>query len=150
MNSQQKTSTLASIAGAVIALLLAFGSPLSQGASPDVDAHGHGAGASQGAKASKAQPKSLSDADTQMKKMQEIHERMMAAKTPEERAKLMDEQMQAMQQGMAMMNGMKNPHGSMGPNGMRHDMMEKRMDMMQMMMTMMMDRQSIENAPAAK
>ena len=46
MNSQQKTSTLASIAGAVIALLLAFGSPLSQGATPDVDAHGHGAGAS--------------------------------------------------------------------------------------------------------
>ena len=75
---------------------------------------------------------------------------MMAAKTPEERAKLMDEQMQAMQQGMAMMNGMKNPHGGMGPNGLRHDMMEKRMDMMQMMMTMMMDRQSIENAPPAK
>ncbi|MFL9943284.1 hypothetical protein [Paraburkholderia graminis] len=150
MNSQKKTSTLASISGAVIALLLAFGSPLSQGASPDADAHGHGAGASQGAKASKGQPKSPSDADAQMKKMQGIHQRMMAAKTPEERAKLMDEQMQAMQQGMGMMNAMKEPHGGIGSNRMRDDMMEKRMDMMQMMMTMMMDRQSIENAPAAK
>ncbi|MFM0033968.1 hypothetical protein [Paraburkholderia strydomiana] len=85
-----------------------------------------------------------------MKKMQKIHERMMVAKTPEERAKLMDEQMQAMQQGMAMMNDMEHAHGSMGGAGMRHDIMEKRMDMMQMMMTMMMDRQSAEIAPAAK
>ncbi|AUT76114.1 hypothetical protein C2L64_45135 [Paraburkholderia hospita] len=138
------------MAGSLIALSLTFGSAISQGASADVDEHGHGAGASQAAKASKAQPKSLTDANAQMKKMQEIHERMMAAKTPEERAKLMDEQMQAMQQGMAMMNAMKHPHGGMGSNGMRHDMMEKRMDMMQMMMTMMMDRQSVQSAPAGK
>ncbi|SAL02686.1 hypothetical protein AWB81_06259 [Caballeronia arationis] len=74
----------------------------------------------------------------------------MAAKTPEERAKLMDEQMQAMQQGMAMMNAMKQPPGGKGANGMRHDIMEKRMDMMQAMMTMMMDRQSLQSAPAGK
>ncbi|MFM0124550.1 MULTISPECIES: hypothetical protein [Paraburkholderia] len=150
MNSRPKTSTLASIAGSLIALSLTFGSAISQGASPDVDEHGHGPGASQAAKASKAQPKSLTDADAQMKKMQEIHERMMAAKTPEERATLMDEQMQAMQQGMAMMNAMKEPHGGMGSNRMRDDMMEKRMDMMQMMMTMMMDRQSVQSAPTGK
>jgi hypothetical protein len=150
VNSRPKTSTLASIAGSLIALSLTFGSAISQGASPDVDEHGHGPGASQAAKASKAQPKSLTDADAQMKKMQEIHERMMAAKTPEERAKLMDEQMQAMQQGMAMMNAMKHLSGGSKVGPMQHQMMEKRMDMMQMMMTMMMDRQSIENAPAGK
>jgi hypothetical protein len=82
--------------------------------------------------------------------MQELHARMMAANTPEERARLMDEQMQAMQQGMAMMNGMKDHHGHMGSGSAQHEMMEKRMDMMQMMMTMMMDREAIENPPAAK
>jgi hypothetical protein len=150
MDSRPKTSTLASTAGSLIALSLAFGSAISQGASPEVDEHGHGPGASQAAKASQGQPESLTGADAQMKKMHEIHERMMAAKTPEERAKLMDEQMQAMQQGMAMMNAMKQPHGGMGSKGMRHDMMEKRMDMMQAMMTMMMDRQSLQSAPAGK
>lgn len=74
---------------------------------------------------------------------------MMVATTPEERARLMDEQMHAMQQGMAMMDAMKHTSGGKaGPN--QHQMMEKRMDMMQMMMTMMMDRQSIESAPAGK
>lgn len=150
MNGRQKTSTLASIVGALVTLLLTFGSPASQGASPDVDAHGHGPGASQAAKSSKAPPKSLTDVDAQMKKMQDIHERMMTAKTPGERAELVDQQMEAMQQGMAMMNAMKTGHGSMSSTRMRHDMMEKRMDMMQMMMTMMMDRQSVENAPAPK
>jgi hypothetical protein len=111
-----------------------------------LDEHGHSPGASQAGKSPKAQPKAFTDADAQMKKMQEIHERMMAAKTPEERAKLMDEQMQAMQQGMAVMNAMKHSPGGMGGAGMRHDMMEKRMDMMQMMM----DRQSVESAPAGK
>lgn len=150
MNSRRKSLSLASIAASLIAASLTFGAASSQGASPAVDEHGHGPGASQAGTSPKAQPKAFTDADAQMKKMQEIHERMMAAKTPEERAKLMDEEMQAMQQGMAMMNAMKHPHGGMGSNGMRHDMMEKRMDMMQMMMTMMMDRQSVESAPAGK
>ena len=84
----------------------------------------------------------------QMKKMQDMHEKMMAAKTPEERQKLMDEHMQLMQDGMGMMKDM----GGMGCAMMgkkdkaplmsdRHDMMEKRMEMMEMMMQMMMDRQ---------
>src|SRR6266702_6717008 len=150
MGSRRTSLPLTSMAASLVVILLAFAPALSRGAPPAVDEHGHGQGASQVAKSPTAQPKALPDVDAQMKKMQEIHERMMAAKTPEERAKLTDEQMQAMQQGMAMMNGLKNPHGGMGSNGMRHDMMEKRMDMMQMMMTMMMDRQSVESAPAGK
>jgi len=137
MNSRRKTPTLAWIAASLIALSLSFGPAISSGAAPAVDEHAHGT-ATPGA------------ADVQMKKMQELHARMMAANTPEERAKLMDEQMQAMQQGMAMMNGMKDHHGHMGSGSAQHDMMEKRMDMMQMMMTMMMDREAIENPPAAK
>jgi hypothetical protein len=60
--------------------------------------------------------------DSTMKSMQEMHGRMMAAKTPEERAKLMQEHMKAMQDGMAMM---------------------------EMMMQMMMDREGAR-PPAAK
>jgi hypothetical protein len=150
MTCQRKFPSLASLVTSLIAVSLTLGAGAAQAASPAVDEHGHGTAASQTETSPKAQPKALSDSDALMQKMQDMHERMMAAKTPEERAKLMDEQMPAMQQGMAMMNAMRHPHGGMGSNGMRHDMMEKRMDMMQMMMTMMMDRQSIESAPTAK
>ncbi|NML85900.1 hypothetical protein [Polaromonas sp.] len=92
--------------------------------------------------------------EAQMKTMQGIHEKMMNAKTPEERSKLMAEHMKAMQDGMAMMGGMssagmgdmKGMQGMQGASGMsgdmgaRQQMMEKRMEMMQTMMKMMMDR----------
>jgi len=42
--------------------------------------------------------------DEPMKSMQVMHDKMMAAKTPEERNALMSDQMKAMQDGMAMMN----------------------------------------------
>jgi hypothetical protein len=80
--------------------------------------------------------------------MQAMHNKMMAAKTPEERNALMAEQMKLMQGGMGMM-------GRMGPGAMagkpgdmaaRQGMMEQRMDMMQSMM--MMDRTA--PAPAMK
>ncbi len=86
----------------------------------------------------------------QMKAMQAMHDKMMAAKTTEERNALMAEHMKVMQSGMGMM-------GRMGPGAMggkpgdmsaRQGMMEQRMDMMQSMMQMMMDRMS--PAPAAK
>ncbi len=86
----------------------------------------------------------------QMKAMQAMHDKMMAAKTPEERNALMTEQMKLMQDGMGMM-------GRMGPGAMggmpgdmeaRQGMMEQRMDMMQSMMQMMMDRTA--PAPAMK
>lgn len=91
--------------------------------------------------------------DEHMKSMQAMHEKMMAAKTPEERQALMDEHMKLMQDGMGMMQqmgagmqGMQGMGGMQGGKGMssnmaeRHQMMEKRMEMMQSMMQMMMDR----------
>ena len=86
----------------------------------------------------------------QMKAMQAMHDKMLAAKTPEERNMLMVEQMKLMQGGMGMM-------GSMGPGAMagkpgdmaaRQGMMEQRMDMMQSMMQMMIDRTTPAPAPA--
>ncbi len=80
--------------------------------------------------------------DEQMKSMQVMHDKMMAAKTPEERNALMSDQMKAMQDGMAMMNSVPSvgAAGMKGDMTVRHQMMEKRMDMMQSMMQMMMDR----------
>ncbi len=108
--------------------------------------------------------------DEQMKAMQAMHDKMMAAKTPEERSALMAEHMQVMQDSMAMMGemgagGMKGKPGMGADTGgmpdMQHKhpmdgdmgvhrqmmekhmkMMEKRMQMMQSMMQMMIDRMS--------
>jgi hypothetical protein len=71
-----------------------------------------------------------------MKSMQEMHDKMRAAKTPEERQALMADHMKAMQDGMAMMGRMKSPAGA------SPDAMSRRMDMMEMMMRMMMDREA--------
>ena len=89
-----------------------------------------------------------------MKAMRDMHDKVMAAKTPEERHALMAEQMKLLQNGMTMMGGM----GGMGPGAMmggkpgdmtaRQGMMEQRIDMMQSMMQMMMDR--MQSVPAAK
>jgi hypothetical protein len=91
--------------------------------------------------------------DAMMKSMQEMHDKMMAAKTPEERQALMNEHMKTMQEGMAMMGQMRGGKGAMGPGagmemGMGHDVMSKRMDMMEMMMQMMMDREATRSSPA--
>ena len=93
----------------------------------------------------------MSKMDAQMKKMREMHEKMAAAKTPEERNKLMAEHMKTMQDGMQMMGGMSAMSGMSGMDGMKsmgdmkdmpahHQMMDKRMAMMESMMQMMMDR----------
>lgn len=95
-------------------------------------------------------PMSMADMEAHMKAMQAMHEKMAGAKTAQERQALLAEHMKLMQQGMAMMGGMRGGMG-MGqmPGGaasapmdpqMRQQMMEKRMDMMQSMMQMMMDR----------
>ena len=82
----------------------------------------------------------------QTKAMQEMHDRMMAAKTPEERSALMAEHMKTMQEGMGMMKGMGGMGGTAGPKSPpttmteRQTLMEQRMDMMQTMMEMMVDR----------
>jgi len=97
---------------------------------------------------STASPDHMAKMDAQMKTMQGMHEKMMSAKTPEERSKLMAEHMKTMQDGMAMMGGMsgtgmgdmKSMPGMAGDMGTRQQMMEKRMEMMQTMMKMMLDR----------
>ena len=101
-----------------------------------------------------------------MQAMREMRDKMMNAKTPEERQALMAEHMLAMQGGMLMMKGMgggmgggmgakpgAGPMGGMGAQGMpdamaqRQKMMEERMDMMQMMMDMMMQRMPASGVP---
>jgi hypothetical protein len=92
--------------------------------------------------------------DSKMKAMTEMHKRMMAAKTPEEKKALMAEHMKTMQEGMktmGMMGGagmadMQDKKPMSGDMGQHHQMMEKRMAMMESMMQMMMDRMPL---PAA-
>jgi hypothetical protein len=81
--------------------------------------------------------------EAQMKSMRDMHEKMMSAKTSDDRNKLMPEHMKSTQDGMDMMGAMgdmKGMQGMSGEVGARHQMMEKRMEeMMQAMMIMMMD-----------
>jgi hypothetical protein len=77
----------------------------------------------------------MAQMDTHMKMMRETHDKMMQAKSPQERDALMVMRMKQMQEGMAMMGGM-----GTGDMDARQQMMEKRMEMMQSMMQMMMDR----------
>jgi hypothetical protein len=94
-------------------------------------------------------PERMAAMDSQMKTMHEMHQKVMNAKTPEERQALMADHMTAMQGGMAMMKdmqGMQGMGGMGGGKGMpadmsgRHQMMTDHMAMMQMMMDMMMQR----------
>ena len=104
---------------------------------------------------------SMAAMDPRMKTMQEMHQKMMDAKTPADRQALMADHMKAMQGGMAMMKGMPgaggmgamgtmgSPGGAAPMTGMgdgtgmpadmakRQQMMSDHMDMMQMMMAMM-------------
>ena len=111
-----------------------------------------------GPKASSKNPKaatapSTAQMDAMMKSMQEMHDKMMAARTPEERQALMNEHMKTMQEGMSMMGRMGGGKGATGPGagigmGMAHDAMSKRMDMMELIMQMMMDREAARSSPA--
>jgi gamma-glutamylcysteine synthetase len=99
--------------------------------------------------------------DEHMRKMKALHEKMTSAATPEERQKVMVEQRQEMQAGMGMMNQMMQGGGMMGNMGggmmgqkgkpadatSQMQMMQKRMDMMQMMMQTMMDQQGMMAGP---
>lgn len=86
--------------------------------------------------------------DAQMKVMREMHDKMMTAQTPEARNALMADHVKVMREGMTMMNGMSPgaAGGMKGDMGAHHQMLERRMDMMQSMMQMMMDR--LPAAPA--
>ena len=93
------------------------------------------------ARSGKANP-GMARMGAQMKAMRDMHDKMMAATTPQERNALMAEHMKAMQDGMALMNGMAAPGMTSGRGEMAasHQAMEERMEMMQTMMQMMMDR----------
>ena len=101
--------------------------------------------------------------DSHLQAMQAMHEKMTAARTPQERQALMDEHLKVMREAMGAMQGMSGmPGGMQGMGGMgamqgqaaamgsgmgmppammqHHQVMEKRMDMMTSMMQMMMDR----------
>lgn len=125
-------------------------------------------------KVAPAKPVMSMEMDKQMSKMQEKMKVMQAQmdkihKTtdPAERNKLMQAHMQAMMENMTMMRSMGGPmmmgagdHGSMkmgdkkgammgGDMMQHHEMMEKRIDMMQMMMEQMMQRdQAMGSMPA--
>src|SRR6266511_2319687 len=101
---------------------------------------------------------SMSQMDEHMKKMQVLHDKMMKAATPEERQRTMEEARKEMQEGMTMMTPMMQGGGMMSGGMMAQkgkpadgntqmQMMNKRMDMMQMMMQMMMDQQGMMGAP---
>jgi hypothetical protein len=95
--------------------------------------------------------------DEHMQMMKTLHEKMASATTPEARQILMDKQHAEMQDCMAMMNDMKKGDGKMGAVGggmmeqkampsdanAQMQMIQKRMDMMEMMMQTMMDRQGM-------
>jgi hypothetical protein len=111
--------------------------------------------------------------DDKMKTMRELRDKMMAAKSAEERGALMAQAMTAMQADMPMMGGQPMMGGmggmgmgmgakggmgakaagkstsGMGPGMMlHHQMMDKRMEMMETMMQMMlMDRAPAPAAP---
>ncbi|MDE1988849.1 MAG: hypothetical protein KGI82_00115 [Betaproteobacteria bacterium] len=85
-----------------------------------------------------------------VKKMQEIHTKIMSTKTLDERKKLLAEQREQMQSMMATMNEMMAGSGTMGKgeNGNTAVIdrnMIQRIDMMQQMMQGMMDQQSGPN-----
>lgn len=110
-------------------------------ASAEEHDHNH-ADAPDSATKAKAAPEASDDRGQMMKRMQEMHKKMMNAKTPEERQALSDEHMKLMQEGMGMMKGMGKQSGPRA--------MQKRMDMMEMMMQMMMDREMMESGPMKK
>jgi len=140
------------------AVLLAAGMPLAQDAK--APASNPGATAAQSG-SSMPMGGPMGQMDEHMKKMQALHDKMTSAATPEERQKVMDEQRKEMQSGMAMMNQMMPGGGMMGNMGggmmgqkgkpadatPQMQMMQKRMDMMQMMMQSMMDQQGMMAGP---
>ena len=133
------------------AVLLAAGSPSAQDSKAQVP-HTTAAAPSSGSSMDMS-----SQMDEHMQMMKALHEKLMSASTPEARQIVMERQREEMQGCMATMNQMKQGGGMMGNmgGGMMEQkgtsadatpqlrMMQKRMDMMEMMMQTMMDRQAM-------
>ena len=130
--------------------LLAAGAPSWASQHDQHKGHHPTGAASASAASSKSMPGKITPEKARManhmRAMQAMHDKMMAAKTPEERDALMAEHMKTMQEGMGMMKGMGGMGGMASPKGAptsmteRQSLLEQRMDMMQTMMEMMVDR----------
>lgn len=153
MTNSRTTSTqpLSALALAV-ALAVASTSSLAANHEPDHSAH-HPQAPAAVAPAPDMDAKVQRQAmQKQMQAMKAMHEKMMNAKTPEERSALMAEHMQTMRDGMGMMQKMGQSSGMGGMGALKggkamacdmhesHRMMGMRMEMMESMMQMMMDR----------
>jgi hypothetical protein len=130
----------------------------------------HGAPASEPAAAETGMDKHMTQMQADMQRMQEQMDKMRQARDPKERQRLMQEHMQAMHEhmrtmqsmGSAMMMGMTNAsRGGVGPapgpgtgeaseTSRRMAMMECRMDMLQMMMDQMMQRDQMRQPVPVK
>ena len=106
-----------------------------------------------------AKPEMSMDMDKHMSQMQEQMKTMQAkmdtirnTTDPKERKRLMQEHMQAMQENMKAMHGMGGKKGDMKDGDMmkRHEMMGKRIDMMEMMMEQMMRRDQMKESMPTK
>jgi len=144
--------SLALAVGTVV--LLAAGMPLAQNAkagasNPNAAAIQSGSSMNMGSQ--------MGQMDDRMTKMQALHDKMTSATTPEERQTVMDEQRKEMHASMAMMSPMMQGGAMMGGAGTgmtgqkggpadadaQMQMMQKRMDMVQVMMQTMMDQQGM-------
>jgi hypothetical protein len=100
---------------------------------------------------SSAPPASEQDAEAgrQLRAMQEIHQRMVNARTEQERRALMGEHSKVMRRAMDTMQGMQGMHGAGTGHGaaMSGHHLQRQMAMMQMMMQMMMDRIEMLDPP---
>ena len=67
--------------------------------------------------ATKSMQDQMAGMDAHMKNMQAMHEKMVSAKTPDERSALMAEHTRSMQDGMSMMNGVSGARGMSGMSG---------------------------------
>lgn len=151
-------------------LTLASAAVLAQPAQEDHAAHHPAEGANPAAAAPAPAAPNKAKVGDQMKKMQDMHKRMEAAKTPAERQALRNEHMKLMQSGMEMMSQMSSggapemmagmgapasgpsseppntmgsaPMGGMGSMMGMHDAMRDRVAMMEQLMQMMVDREA--------
>lgn len=103
------------ISGGLAAALVLSGLAVAQPAKPTEDHSTHAPSGAAPAATAPAGP-TPEAMNRQMKTMQDMHQKMQAAKTPAERARLMDEHMKLMQSGMAMMGQMRGT-GAMGGAG---------------------------------
>lgn len=83
-----------------------------------------------------AQAMHHTEMEQHMQAMHGMRDKLAAAATPEERQRLMKEQMELMHRGMDMLSDLRGE----GADAHAHGPMEMRMQMMQSMMQMMMDR----------